>query len=100
LKRFETDLPGPCEWLAREEKGCMFNNFGAMAILHIVANLVFIGLAWWALQALNYEKFLRKNRTIQARLLFIFLAIIIGSLTAQFFLDYLSWSQQIPYIYE
>ncbi|KYD19851.1 MAG: DUF1146 domain-containing protein [Caldibacillus debilis] len=78
----------------------MFNNFGAMAILHIVANLVFIGLAWWALQALNYEKFLRKNRTIQARLLFIFLAIIIGSLTAQFFLDYLSWSQQIPYIYE
>ncbi|MBY6271879.1 MAG: hypothetical protein C6P37_07480 [Caldibacillus debilis] len=78
----------------------MFNNFGAMAILQIVANLVFIGLAWWALQALNYEKFLRKNRTIQARLLFIFLAIIIGSLTAQFFLDYLSWSQQIPYIYE
>ncbi|OUM84082.1 MAG: hypothetical protein BAA03_06935 [Caldibacillus debilis] len=78
----------------------MFNNIGAMAILQIVANLVFIGLAWWALQALNYEKFLRKNRTIQARLLFIFLAIIIGSLTAQFFLDYLSWSQQIPYIYE
>lgn len=76
----------------------MLSNVGVFSILSIVTNLVFIALAWWALQSLNFEKFIRKNRVTQGRLLYILLAIAIGSIVANFFLDYIVWSRQIPYI--
>ncbi|MEK6455982.1 DUF1146 family protein [Caldifermentibacillus hisashii] len=76
----------------------MLSNVGVFSILSIVANLIFIALAWWALQSLNFEKFIRKNRVTQGRLLYILLAIAIGSIVANFFLDYIVWSGQIPYI--
>lgn len=63
----------------------MLSNVGVFSILSIVANLVFIALAWWALQSLNFEKFIRKNRVTQGRLLYILLAIAIGSIVANFF---------------
>jgi uncharacterized integral membrane protein (TIGR02327 family) len=78
----------------------MGTNFGVFALVHIITNLAFIGLAWWALQSLNFEKFLRKNRVAQARMLYILLAIALGSMTAQFFLDYLTWSQHISNIFQ
>lgn len=74
----------------------MINNFGQDALLSILSHLVFIAVAWWALQAIHFEKILRPNRVFQARLLYILLAIIIGSLVGNFFLDYLHWSQQLP----
>jgi uncharacterized integral membrane protein (TIGR02327 family) len=76
----------------------MLSNVGVFSILSIITNLVFIALAWWALQSLNFEKFIRKNRVTQGRLLYILLAIAIGSIVANFFLDYIVWSGQIPYI--
>lgn len=76
----------------------MLSNVGVLSIFSIITNLVFIALAWWALQALNFEKFIRKNRVTQSRLLYILLAIAIGSSVANFFLDYFVWSGQLPYI--
>lgn len=35
-------------------------DYGVYSLLGIVSNLIFIALAWWALQSLNFEKFLRK----------------------------------------
>lgn len=76
----------------------MLENIGINSLLSIVSHLVFIGLTWWALQALDYERFLRKNRVAQARLLYLLIAIAIGSTVSNFFLDYLFWMQQIPYL--
>ncbi|MBB6447197.1 putative integral membrane protein (TIGR02327 family) [Bacillus benzoevorans] len=67
--------------------------------MSIISHLVFIALAWWALQAVNFEKFLRPNRVFQARILLILLSIIVGSLVSNFFLDYLFWSQQLPQVF-
>ena len=39
----------------------MLFNYSLYSIFGIVTNLVFIGLAWWALQALDFEKFLTKK---------------------------------------
>ncbi|HWJ80322.1 MAG TPA: DUF1146 domain-containing protein, partial [Niallia sp.] len=44
------------------------------------------------------DKFLRKNRVFQARVLYVLLAIIMGSLVGEFLLNYLIWSQQLPLI--
>lgn len=75
-------------------------GYGQQALLSIISHLAFIALAWWALQSLNFEKLLRANRVFQARLLYILLSIAIGSIVSNFFLDYLLWSQQLPFIME
>lgn len=80
--------------------GTMLFNYSLYSIFGIVTNLVFIGLAWWALQALDFEKFLRKNRVGQARMLYILLAIAIGTVVSDFFLNYFDWSQQLPFIFD
>ncbi|MEK4870586.1 DUF1146 family protein [Niallia sp. FSL W8-1348] len=74
----------------------MVEAFGQQALLSILIHIVFIALSWWALQSLNFEKFLRKNRVFQARVLYVLLAVIMGSIVSNFLLDYLIWSQQLP----
>lgn len=76
----------------------MVTDLGQMALLGIILHLVFIALSWWALQAIQLEKLLRSNHVIQARVLYILLAIVIGSSVSNFFLDYLQWSKQLPFI--
>lgn len=78
----------------------MLQGFGQSALISIISHLFFIGVSWWALQSLNFEKFLRSGRVIQARLLYILLSIVIGSTVSNFFLDYLNWSKQLPYIFQ
>lgn len=77
----------------------MLTSIGMNGVLSIVSHILFIGLAWWALQAINYEKLLRPNHVAQARLLFIFLAITIGTAVSNFFLDYFLWSVNLQYIF-
>jgi len=78
----------------------MVSGFGHQALISIISHLVFIAIAWWALQSINYEKLLRGNHVFQARVLFILLSIVIGSTVSNFFLDYLLWSQQLPMIFQ
>lgn len=74
----------------------MVNDFGQIALVSIISHLVFIAVSWWALQAIRLEKLLKPNHVFQARLLYILLAICIGSSVGNFFLDYLQWSKQLP----
>jgi uncharacterized integral membrane protein (TIGR02327 family) len=74
----------------------MINDFGQQALLSIISHLVFVALAWWALQSVRLDKLLKPNRVFQARLLYILLAIILGSSVSNFFLNYLEWSKQLP----
>lgn len=78
----------------------MISGFGSQAIISIFSHLVFIAVSWWALQALNFDKFIRGNHVVQARVLFILLSITIGSIVSNFFLDYLLWSQQLPLLFQ
>lgn len=78
----------------------MISGFGDQALISIISHLVFIAVAWWALQSINFEKLLRGNHVFQARVLFILLSIFIGSTVSNFFLDYLLWSQQLPMLFQ
>lgn len=75
-------------------------GYGQEALLSILSHLVFIAVTWWALQSINFEKFLRKNRVAEARLLYVLASIVIGSIVSDFFLDYLFWSKQLPLIFQ
>ncbi|WP_342433552.1 DUF1146 family protein [Neobacillus sp. FSL H8-0543] len=74
------------------------SEFGQNALISIFSHLVFIALAWYALQAIRLDKLIKPSHVFQARLLYILLAIIIGSSVSNFFLDYLQWSRQLPLI--
>lgn len=74
----------------------MMADFGQQAVISIISHLVFIAIAWWALQAIQLERLLKKNHVFQARVLFVLLSIALGSIVSNFFLDYLLWSQQLP----
>lgn len=76
----------------------MVNDFGQQALLSLISHLVFIAISWWALQAVRLDKLIKPNHVVQARLLYILLAIIIGSSVSNFFLDYYQWSKQLPLI--
>jgi uncharacterized integral membrane protein (TIGR02327 family) len=73
-------------------------GLGQIALGSIASHLVFIALSWWALQAIRLDKLLKPSHVFQARLLYILLAIVIGSSVSNFFLDYLQWSKQLPLI--
>ncbi|MCH6267441.1 DUF1146 family protein [Neobacillus citreus] len=76
------------------------DDFGQIALVSIMSHLVCIAVSWWALQAIRLDKLLKPNHVFQARLLYILLAIFIGSSVSNFFLDYLQWSRQLPLIFQ
>ncbi|MFD0050875.1 DUF1146 family protein [Actinomycetes bacterium NPDC127524] len=77
----------------------MFTDIGQQALTGIVVHLFFIAITWWALQALNFDKLLRSNSVLKARVLYILLTIAIGSAVSKFFLDYLVFSNQLPFMF-
>ncbi|WP_078543448.1 DUF1146 family protein [Litchfieldia alkalitelluris] len=77
----------------------MLAGFGYQALISIISHLIFIIITWWALQSFNFDKWFKAGHVIQARIVIIFITIIIGSAVSNFFLDYLIWSQQLPNLF-
>ena len=70
------------------------------AVIAILANIFFIGISFYALQALMMDKIIKKNHVFQAQLFYILTSIAIGSIVASFFLNLTSWSNQLPFLFE
>jgi uncharacterized integral membrane protein (TIGR02327 family) len=77
----------------------MIESFGQQALLHIIVNLMFLVITWWALQAIFIEKFIKKGNVIQAKVILVLLTIAIASLVSDFFLNYLNWSLQLRHLF-
>lgn len=78
----------------------MFEAMGQQAVLGIISHVFFIGVSFYALQALMIDKFIKKNHVFQAQLLYIFLSILIGTSVSNFFLTISGWSNQLPYLFQ
>ncbi|QFF97944.1 DUF1146 domain-containing protein [Psychrobacillus glaciei] len=72
---------------------------GEQAIIAILANVFFIGISFYALQAIMIEKVIKKNRVFQAQLFYILASILLGSTVANFFLNLTAWSNQLQYLF-
>lgn len=70
------------------------------ALIAILANVFFIGISFYALQALMMDKIIKKNRVFQAQLFYILTSIMMGSIVANFFLNLTNWSNQLPFLFE
>ncbi|MBV0959327.1 DUF1146 domain-containing protein [Listeria monocytogenes] len=73
----------------------MYNIIMESPYVIIISHLLFIVITFWALQAINYEKFIKKNHVTQSRLLFVIISILVGYTLSNFFLDYLTASKQL-----
>ncbi|MTH53996.1 DUF1146 domain-containing protein [Bacillus mangrovi] len=74
-------------------------EFSQQALIGLMSHLFFIAVTWWALQALNFDKFIRSGRVVQARVLYILLTIAIAHLASSFFLEYFFWSKELPSLF-
>jgi len=74
-------------------------SIGYSAIISMVSHIVFIYITWIAMQGINFEFFVRKNRIIEARILIIFLTVAIGTTVSRFVLDIIQWSQDLIYLF-
>ena len=72
---------------------------GQQALMNVLAYIIFIGMALYALQGLRIEQLFKKGKTFQIQLFYVFMSIVIGSAVADFFLNFLNWSQTIPFIF-
>lgn len=55
-------------------------------MLEAVLSLVIFALCLWALDALDFNRFLKKSKVIQAQTLYLFLAMALAGLVVQFLL--------------
>lgn len=74
----------------------MGNMIAFQPLLAIFSHIFFIGISFYALQAIMPEKIIRKNRVFQAQTLFILLSIAIGWSVSNFFLEISYWSGRLP----
>lgn len=52
----------------------------------VILSLVVFAISLWALDALDFNRFLKKNKVIQAQTLYLFLAMALTGLVVQFLL--------------
>ncbi|WP_188207598.1 DUF1146 family protein [Alkalibacillus aidingensis] len=76
----------------------MYVDVAVDAMVGIASHIIFIILAWKALDSLNIQALFKKQRETESKILFILLSIALGTTVSNFFLDFINWSQQLTYL--
>lgn len=74
-------------------------TIGLSGLMQMLITLACIALAWWSLQNVKLDLFIRHPKSAQGRMLQLLLAIIVGRAISSFFLDYLGWSQSLMHLF-
>ncbi|UOQ94949.1 DUF1146 family protein [Halobacillus shinanisalinarum] len=69
------------------------------ALLSMTSHIIFIIITWKVLQAVNLDAFFRKGRIFEIRVLMILITIAIATSVSNFFLDLISWSNSLVYLF-
>lgn len=77
----------------------MHIEIGQMAIISILSHIIFIYLTWKVIVTINFEPLIRKGRVTEARILILFITIVIGSGVSRFFLEIFQWSRDLTYLF-
>ncbi|MFC0233257.1 DUF1146 family protein [Vagococcus entomophilus] len=63
----------------------MSQIYGIDAILRLSLHLIFIYIAFWAIQSLSLEQLFKRNQTKKIQVFYLLLAIVIGYTVSSFF---------------
>lgn len=67
-------------------------TFALGGLLNISLVLVCIALAWWSLQSIRFDVFMKNPKSPQGKMLLILLSIALGYGVASFFSAYFGWA--------
>ncbi|MBC5635644.1 DUF1146 domain-containing protein [Ornithinibacillus sp. BX22] len=73
-------------------------SIGQIAMMSIISHIIFIYITWRLIQTINFVPLIRKGRGMEARILILFLTIVIGTGVSRFFLEFLQWSLDLSYL--
>ncbi|UJL45977.1 DUF1146 family protein [Virgibacillus sp. NKC19-16] len=74
-------------------------DIGQLAVISIISHIIFISITWRLVVAINFDPLIRKSRVTEARILLLFITIVIGSGVSRFFLEVLQWSRDLLYLF-
>jgi len=75
------------------------NQVAWAGLLSMVVSLVGILLAWYALQAIRWDLFVKNVKDRSFQLLLVLLSLTLGHAFARFVMDYLNWSTLLRYLF-
>lgn len=73
---------------------------GINGLIAIAITLLSIIFAWYVVQELKLEAFVKRPRSPQARMLQVLLAVVLGHGFSSFLLDYLEWFDKLRWFVE
>lgn len=82
-----------------DKTNAMNQSMALDSLLNICIVVLCIGIAWWGLQQIRFDLFLKRPKGSQAITLQILLSIALGSEVARFIIEYYSWSTMIKGIF-
>ncbi|WP_106496062.1 DUF1146 family protein [Lentibacillus sp. Marseille-P4043] len=74
-------------------------SISQLAITSMISHLIFIFITWKLVQCINFDPLIRKGKVTEARILLLFITIVIGSGVSRFFLEFLQWSQDLRLLF-
>ncbi|GGB56092.1 DUF1146 domain-containing protein [Virgibacillus dakarensis] len=74
-------------------------SIGQLAIVSMISHLIFIFITWKVVQTINVDPLIQKGRITEARILLLFITIVIGSGVSRFFLEFLQWSRDLIFLF-
>ncbi|MFS0561672.1 DUF1146 family protein [Terribacillus sp. 179-K 1B1 HS] len=77
----------------------MFAVLGQDALLGIASHVAFMAITWRILMGVNVDALIKKGKVFEARMLIIFLTIVIGTSVSNAFLQLVSWTKQLHYLF-
>jgi len=74
-------------------------TIGYYGLISIMSHIIFIYITWTAMQGINFEPLVRDNKVKEARIIIIFIAIVVGAGVSNFVLDIIRWCQDLVYLF-
>lgn len=74
-------------------------GFSELAIIQLILHIVCVILAFWLLQAVRLDMLFKRGESGKIRLMMLFLAIVIGSLTSNYIMDFFRLVQEAVLIF-
>ncbi|MBB3110535.1 putative integral membrane protein (TIGR02327 family) [Paenibacillus phyllosphaerae] len=73
---------------------------GMQGLMYIIVDLVCITIAWFVVQEIRLDAFMKRPRAVYTKVLQIMVAVILGHQFARFILDYWQWSNLLQGLVE
>lgn len=81
------------------KSGDKMNSIGTSALIGIISHIIFIYITWTAIQGINFEPLVREGKVFEARVVIVFITVIIGSGMSRFVLEIIQWSGDLIFLF-